>query len=121
MVQSKWFQCGSAEWIAGFLLVALIAASSPAETPVAEHFSHVTIKAPQGWNRSENGGWVLYTPADLPAGQTVWIGLSPGGKSNRDLAEEFAALVKASANGLTTMQEGEAKSLTDRQGLTRQR
>jgi hypothetical protein len=86
-------------------------------TPRQEHFSHLVFTPPQGWTRVENGGWVVFTPPDVPAGQTVWLGISPGGPSNRDLGEEFVALMAASLHGMSTVDPGTPVPFTDAQGL----
>jgi hypothetical protein len=86
------------------------------QTP-ATHFSHVAFTPPAGWTRTVAGGWLQFSPPDVPPGQSVAIQVSPGGPSNRDLAEEFAALVKVSANGMTTVEKKDPQFATDRQGL----
>ena len=87
----------------------------PAQTP--DHFSHVTLTTSPGGICSETGGWVLFTPPGLGPDETVWIGVSPGGPSNRDFVEEFGAFVKVSANGMTTVNSGKLQMGSNGQGL----
>src|SRR5580700_765698 len=99
--------------------VTVTPAAETTEAPPAatEHFSQVTLTPPAGWIRTETGGWLQFTPPQVPPGETVAIQVSPGGPSSRDLSEEFRALVRASANGMSTVKSIGPTMGTDRQGL----
>jgi hypothetical protein len=94
------------------------AAIRNAQASPSVHFSHVTVTPPSGWRRSDAGGWLLLTPPDVPPGESVALEVSSGGPSNRDLAEEFAALVKASDTGGTLVEKTAPNLSIDRQGLS---
>jgi hypothetical protein len=81
-----------------------------------QHFSHVTFTAPAGWTRQDTGGWAILVPPGLAPGQSVSIGISPGGQSNKPLVQEFQQMLQASAQGLTTVQMGAPGEGNDRQG-----